>query len=164
MKATLFYECNILEWHIYCNMKWKKHKNAKRKLHSWNWLYKNSKGLTGVVAIRACVRPLALAKAPHGAFVVVDTFFIDGINVLLWRPQGPKGLLTVLTTVGPTRACRKERGRKTRCKKDERQWTNKREANMRKATGGKERWYRRIEMEGGKISYNFRQKMDKKVW
>lgn len=68
-------------------------------------------GRTGVVAIRACVWPLALAKAPHGALVVVDTLFIDGIYVVLWGPQGPKGLLTVLTTVGATRAWRKERGR-----------------------------------------------------
>lgn len=71
--------------------------------------YPNSKGLTGVVAIRACVWPLALAEAPHGAFVVVDTLFIDGIDVLLWGPQGPKGLLTVLTTVGSTRAWIREK-------------------------------------------------------
>ncbi len=42
--------------------------------------------LTGVVAIGACVWPLALAEAPHGALVVVDTFFIDGIYVVLWGP------------------------------------------------------------------------------
>ena len=71
-----------------------------------------SKELTGVVAIGACVRPLALAEAPHGALVVIDTFFIDGIYVVLWGPQGPKGLLTMLTTVGATRAWRKERRRK----------------------------------------------------
>lgn len=79
---------------------------------SCNLLYKYRKGLTGVVTIGACVRPLALAKAPHRALVVVDTFFIDGIYVVLWGPQGPKGLLTVLTTVGATRAWRKERGRR----------------------------------------------------
>lgn len=66
--------------------------------------YKCGEGLTGVVAIRACVWPLVLAKAPHGPLVVVDTFFIDGIYVVLWRPQRPEGLLTVLTTVGATRA------------------------------------------------------------
>lgn len=67
------------------------------------------KGLTGVVAIGACVWPLALAEAPHGALVVVHTFFIDGIYVVLWGPQRPKGLLTVLTAVGATRAWREER-------------------------------------------------------
>ncbi|TNN84651.1 hypothetical protein EYF80_005066 [Liparis tanakae] len=59
----------------------------------------------------ACVRPLALAKAPHEALVVVDTFFIDGIDVVLWGPQRPKRLLTVLTAVGATRAWRKKRER-----------------------------------------------------
>lgn len=71
-------------------------------------------GLTCVVAIGTCVWPLALAEAPHGA-LVVHTFFIDGIYVVLWGTQGPKGLLTVLTTVGATRAWRKERQRKERC-------------------------------------------------
>lgn len=64
---------------------------------------KFKEGFTGVVSVRACVRALALAKAPHRTLVVVDTFFIDGIYVVLWGPQWPKGLLTVLTTVGATR-------------------------------------------------------------
>lgn len=70
--------------------------------------YDCERGLTGVVAIGACVRPLALAEAPHGALVWVNTFFIDGIYVVLGRPQGPNGFLTVLTTVGATRACREK--------------------------------------------------------
>lgn len=68
-------------------------------------------GLTGVVAIRARVRPLTLAEAPHGPLVVVDAFFIDGIYVVLRGAQGPKGLLAVLTTVGAARAWREERRR-----------------------------------------------------
>ena len=67
------------------------------------------KCFTSVVAVGACVRSLALTQAPHGPFVVVDTLFIDGIYVVLWRPQRSKGLLTVLATVGATRSCKKRR-------------------------------------------------------
>lgn len=78
---------------------------GKKKTQTWClWL---QQGLTSVVAIGAWVRPLALAKAPHGALVLVDTLFIDGIYVVLRGPQGPDGFLTVLTTVGATRAWRK---------------------------------------------------------
>lgn len=65
---------------------------------------KCSKCFTCVVAVGARFWSLALTQAPHGALIVVDTFFIDRIYIVLWRPQWPKGLLTVLTTVGATRA------------------------------------------------------------
>lgn len=43
-------------------------------------------GLTSIVSIGARVGTLALAQTPHRAFVVVHTFFIDGIYVMLWGP------------------------------------------------------------------------------
>lgn len=52
-----------------------------------DWMDKKCREcLTGVVAIGACVWPLALAEAPHGALVVVDTLLIDGIYMVLWGP------------------------------------------------------------------------------
>ena len=62
--------------------------------------------------------------------------------MVLWGLQGPKGLLTGLTTVGATRAWRKYRQRKS-CKKDRRRANdekgpNEREANTRQCTEGKE--------------------------
>lgn len=65
-----------------------------------------------MVAIGARVGPLALAEAPHGTLVVVDTFFIYGLDMALWGPQGSQGLLAVLTTVGAAGAWSGQRGKK----------------------------------------------------